>query len=81
MEQQLLDKIIVLEEENEKLKIKLQETKEHLKKYTSPDRNKKFYEEHKEELLEKMKLNPIPSEKRKEYNKKYYFKKKSQNEK
>lgn len=81
MEQQLLDKIILLEEENDKLKIELQETKEHLKKYTSPYRNKKFYEEHKEELLEKMKLNPISSEKRKEYNKKYYFKKKSQNEK
>jgi len=64
------EKIIALEEELEK-------TKEHLKKYTAPKRNKKFYENHKEELLQKMKENPIPSEKRKEYNKKYYLKKKS----
>jgi hypothetical protein len=78
MEKELLDKIKVLLEENEKLKIELQETKEHLKKYTCPERNKKFYENHKEELLERMKLNPISSEKRKEYNKKYYLKKKEQ---
>lgn len=78
MEQQLLDKIKILQQENEILKFELQETKEHLKKYTSPERNKKFYEEHKEELLDKMKLRPISSEKRKEYNKKYYLKKKEQ---
>lgn len=76
MEQQLLFKIKVLEEENEKLKLELQETKDHLKKYTSPDRCKKYYEENKEKLLTKMKENPIPSEKRKEYNKNYYLKKK-----
>ena len=76
MEQQLLDKINILEEENEKLKIELRDTKEHLKKYTSPDRCKKYYEENKEKLLTKMKETPIPSEKRKEYNKKYYLKKK-----
>jgi hypothetical protein len=64
------EKIIALEEELEK-------TKEHLKKYTAPKRNKKFYENHKEELLQKMKEKPIPSEKRKEYNKKYYLKKKT----
>lgn len=64
------DKIIALEAE-------LQSTKEHLKKYTAPKRNKKFYENHKEELLQKMKENPIPCEKRKEYNKKYYIKKKT----
>jgi len=75
MEEELLNKIKNLEEENEKLKIELQETKEHLKKYTSPDRCKKYYEENKEKLLIKMKENPIPSEKRKEYNKKYYLKK------
>ena len=78
MEQQLLDKIKTLESENEKLKFELDETKKHLKKYTCPERNKKFYEEHKEELLEKMKLNPITKEKRKEYNKKYYLNKKNQ---
>jgi len=43
--------------------------KEKLKSYTAPSRNKKFYENHKEELLDKMKLNPISNEKRKEYKK------------
>jgi predicted nucleotidyltransferase len=64
------EKIFVLEEELEKIK-------EHLKKYTASKRSKKYYENHKEELLQKMKSNPIPCEKRKEYNKKYYMKKKT----
>jgi hypothetical protein len=68
----------LLREENEKLKTELQETKEHLKKYTSPNRCKKYYKENKEKLLTKMKENPISSEKRKEYNKNYYLKKKYQ---
>ena len=76
--EELLQKITFLEEENEKLKIELDQIKEHLKKYTAPKRNKKFYNEHKEELLQKMKEHPISSEKRKEYNKKYYLKKKEQ---
>jgi hypothetical protein len=76
MEQELLTKIKILEEENNKLKIELNEIKEHLKKYTAPERNKIFYKEHKEALLQKMKDNPISCEKRKEYNKKYYLKKK-----
>ena len=62
--------------ENEELKNKVVELEERLKKYTAPARSKKFYENHKEELLEKMKANPISSEKRKEYNKNYYMKKK-----
>jgi hypothetical protein len=74
--EELLHKIKILEEENNKLKIELEETKEHLKKYTAPKRSKKYYETHKEELLQKMKTNPIPFDKRKEYNKNYYLKKK-----
>jgi hypothetical protein len=74
--EELLDKIKILEEENKTLRIELDETKEHLKKYTAPKRNKKYYETHKEELLNKMKLEPISSDKRKEYNKNYYLKKK-----
>jgi hypothetical protein len=74
--EELLNKIKILEEENDKLKIELTETKEHLKKYTAPKRSKKYYETHKEELLQQMKMNPIPSDKRKEYNKNYYLKKK-----
>jgi hypothetical protein len=78
MDEEFLFKIKNLEEENKQLKLELEQIKEHLKKYTSPERNKKFYKEHKEELLQKMKDNPITSEKRKEYNKKYYLKKKEQ---
>ena len=78
MEEDFIIKIKNLEDENKQLKLELEQIKEHLKKYTSPERNKKFYNEHKEELLQKMKDNPIPSEKRKEYNKKYYLKKKEQ---
>lgn len=76
MDQELLDKIKVLEEENEKLKKQLEETKDHLKKYTSPNRCKKYYEENKEKIIASIKENPIEAEKRKEYNKKYYLKKK-----
>jgi len=67
--EELKRKLILLEKENEELK-------EHLKKYTAPIRSKKYYENHKTELLNKMKENPIPSEKKKEYNKNYYLKKK-----
>ena len=42
----------------------------------SPERSKKYYENHKEKLLQKMKDNPISSDKRKEYNKNYYLKRK-----
>ena len=38
----------LLKEENEKLKNELIETKEHLKKYTAPLRNKIYYEENKD---------------------------------
>ena len=73
-----------IKKENEELKNKLsllekenQELKEHLKKYTAPNRSKKYYEAHKAELLSKMKENPIPTDKKKEYNKIYYLKKKT----
>ena len=42
------EKIIYLEEELEK-------TKEHLKKYTAPSYKKKYYENNKEKILEKIK--------------------------
>ena len=63
------DKIIALEDELEK-------TKEHLKKYTAPSYKKMYYEKNKENLLEKMKLNPTPPDKRKEYNRKSYLRRK-----
>ena len=51
------NRIQSLEEELEKIKKELNETKEHLKKYTAPSRSKTYYENHKEQLLEKMKSN------------------------
>ena len=78
---ELITKYKLLEEENQRLQSELTATKEHLKRYTAPSRNKTFYENHKEDLLEKMRLNPISSEKRKEYNKRYYLKKKEKEEK
>ena len=65
-----------LAEENAKLKGELQATKEHLKKYTAPASRKIYYENNKEHILEKMKANPTPAEKRKEYNMKTYLRRK-----
>jgi hypothetical protein len=71
----LKEKILLLENENIELK-------ENLKKYTSPNRNKKYYENHKDEIKQKIKEYNIQnkivvsSEKRKEYNKKAYLKRK-----
>lgn len=78
-----VDSLIVenqtLKKEIEALEKALLDCQEHLKKYTAPARNQKYYETHKEILLEKAKNNPVPSEKRKEYNKKYYLSKKNNN--
>ena len=49
------EKMKKLEEENNKLKEELLQTKEHLKKYTAPLRSKTYYEKHKEEVLQKVK--------------------------
>jgi hypothetical protein len=67
----------------EKALDEIKELKERLKKYTAPKRNKKFYENHKEDLLIRSKeyrktheiKKPDP-EKIKEYNKKAYEKRK-----
>ena len=42
------------------------ETKEHLKKYTAPSNMKKYYQNHKEEFIKRVKEY---KEKKKEYNK------------
>jgi hypothetical protein len=67
-----------LKAENEMLKQKVLELEERLKKYTAPARSKTYYENHKEELLEKVKeyKNNLSSEKKKEYAKRAYLKKK-----
>ena len=46
--EELIKENILLKEELEKTKNELIETKEHLKKYTAPIRNKIYYEENKE---------------------------------
>lgn len=71
----ILEKNRILEETIQKLTVELTETKEHLKKYTAPLRSKTFYENHKEEILEKKK-DPKAKEQRKEINKRAYLKRK-----
>ena len=78
------NKIKELEDELEKTKNELIETKEHLKKYTAPERSKTFYENHKIDILQKNKeykektnyYANLSSEKKKEYAKKAYLNKK-----
>ena len=74
-DQELMKENRLLREELEKIKNELAETKEHLKKYTAPSRSKIFYENHKEEILEKKK-DPKLKEQRKEINKRAYQKRK-----
>lgn len=71
-----MDIVSKLEEQVKQLTQELNDTKEHLKKYTAPSRSKTFYENHKEELLEKMKKYTPSPEKIKEKNKKAYLKRK-----
>ena len=70
--------------ENLLLKEEIDLLKEKLKNYTAPKRSKKFYETNKEEIKQKVieykeKTNyniNIPKEKKQEYNKRAYLKKK-----
>ena len=70
-----------LKQENEELKKRITELEEHLKKYTAPTRSKTYYENHKEELLEKMKKYKPTPEQIKEKNRKAYLKRKKNIEK
>jgi hypothetical protein len=76
------EKIKALEEENAKLQLELQATREHLKKYTAPASRKEYYINNKEVIKERNKkykentnYKPTPEQK-KEYNKQYYLKRK-----
>jgi hypothetical protein len=75
-EAELLEKIKLLEEENKELK-------EKLKKYTAPIRHKNYYESHKEDIIQKTKeyKNSLTSEKKKEYARRAYLKKKEKQDK
>jgi hypothetical protein len=80
---------IKLKDELEKVRCELEKAndeiknlKERLKKYTAPARKKKYYDAHRDEILEKAKNNEKKyvytetKEQRQEYNKRYYLKKK-----
>jgi len=70
--------------ENLLLKEEIDLLKEKLKNYTAPKRSKKFYVTHKEEIKQKVREykektnynSNIPKEKKQEYNKRAYLKKK-----
>ena len=66
-----------LQEENSLLKNELESTKNHLKKYTAPARNKKHYEANKELIKSReYKQSVVSSEKKKEYARQAYLNKK-----
>jgi hypothetical protein len=69
--EEYVNKIKILEDENIQLKNKL-------KTYTAPTRNKNYYEIHKEEIIQKTKeyKDNLPLEKKKEYARRAYLKKK-----
>ena len=79
---EIITKNKILEEELQKTKDELTKTKEHLKKYTAPSNKKQYYENHKEEIKQKVKeyretTNYVVSpEIIKERNKKAYLKRK-----
>lgn len=65
----------------EQLLVENKELKEHLKKYTAPERNKTYYQNHKEEVIKKVTEHRnktgykyVPSaEKKKEYSRRAYL--------
>ena len=69
--EEYINKIKILEDENIQLKNKL-------KIYTEPARNKNYYETHKEDIIQKTKeyKDNLPLEKKKEYARRAYLKKK-----
>jgi len=82
--EELINENLMLKEKIIKLENELEETKAHLKKYTAPSNMKKYYQNHKEEIKQRIKeykeknnYKPtIDSEKKKEYNRKAYLKRK-----
>jgi hypothetical protein len=52
---EIITKNKLLEEELQKTKDELMQIKEHLKKYTAPTRSKTYYENHKDEIIQKVK--------------------------
>lgn len=77
-EEKYINKIVELEKE-------IFDLKEKLKNYTAPKRSKKFYENHKEDIIQKNKeykektnyYNNLSQEKKKEYARQAYLNKKA----
>ena len=67
-----------LQNEVERLNLKIKDLEEHLKKYTNPERCHRYYNNHKEELNVKHKeyRKTLSKETISQYNKRYYERKK-----
>ena len=80
---ELINENISLKEKIKLLENELNIVTEKLKKYTSPDRNKKYYANHKDEIKQKKENKEynyiISNEKKKQYNKIAYLKRKEKN--
>jgi hypothetical protein len=74
--QELLNKIKIYEERIINLEKELNETKEHLKKYTAPSYKKIYYENNKEEIKEKKQKYKPTEEQKKKWARTAYLKKK-----
>ncbi len=76
----LLKENQILREQNDKLMKELQETRDHLKKYTAPSYKKIYYENNKEEIKQKtreyIQNNKPTAEQRKKWARAAYLKKK-----
>jgi dsDNA-specific endonuclease/ATPase MutS2 len=76
----LLKENQLLREQNEKLITELEETKQHLKKYTAPAYKKEYYENNKDEIKQKIKEyrqnNQPTEEQKKKWARTAYLKKK-----
>ena len=69
-----MEDINELKEEIKKLKLENEELKKRLKKYTNPERNKRYYQKNKEKVIKKAneRLKHLPKEKIQEYSKRAY---------
>jgi hypothetical protein len=78
--EELIQENIKLKQKIFDLETTLTETQEHLKKYTAPSRNKKYYDIHKDIIKQKTqtinKIISITPEKKKEYNRIAYLNRK-----
>ena len=68
--------ILQLQQELEKTNKELNDTKEHLKKYTAPVYKKQYYENNKEEIIKKKKEYQPTEEQKKRWARTAYLKKK-----